>query len=64
MALVGILHKGIALVHRTAGHTAILGEDSLHIRFLHHGCVEVSNEDPRVDRLGVILVGYVACLDL
>lgn len=64
MALIGILDKGIALVHRTAGHTAILGEDGLHIRLLHHSCVEVSDENPRVDGFGVILVGYVACLDL
>lgn len=64
MALIGILDKGIALVHGTAGHTAILGENGLHIRLLHHSCVEVSNEDPRVDGLGVILVGYIACLDL
>lgn len=64
MALVGILDKGIALVHRTAGHTAILGEDGLHIWLLHHSCVEVSNENPRVDGFGVILVGYIARLDL
>lgn len=62
--LAGVLDEGVALVHRAAQHAAVLGEDALHVRLLHHGCVQVANEHPRVDGLWIRLVGHVAGLDL
>lgn len=62
--LAGVLDKSVALVHGATQHAAILGEDALHVRLLHHRRVQVANEDPRVDGLWIRLVGHVTGLDL
>lgn len=64
MSLAGILDKGIALVHGAAQHTAILGEDTLHVWLLHHSCVEVANKHPGIDGFWICLVGHITGLDL
>lgn len=62
--LTGVLDKSVALVHGTAQHPAIFGEDALHVWLLHHCCVQVANKHPRVDGLWICLVGHIAGLDL
>lgn len=62
--LAGVLDEGVALVHGASQDPAVLGEDALHVRLLHHRRVQVADEDPRVDGLRVRLVGHVAGVDL
>lgn len=59
-SLVGELDEGKALVHRTAHDLAILAEDGLHVSLGDQQRVEVSDEDPGVERARVRLVGHVA----
>lgn len=58
--LVGELNEGVALVHGAAHDLAILGEDGLHICLGDQQSVQVADEDPRVQRARVRLVGDVA----
>lgn len=58
--LVGVLHEGIALVDGAAHDLAILGEDGLDISLGDQQSVQIADEDPRVERARVRLVGDVA----
>ena len=62
--LADVLNKGVSLVHRAAHDLAVFGEDGLDVRLGDHGCVEVADEDARVEGARVILVGHVAGLGL
>lgn len=58
--LVGVLNEGVALVDGAAHDLAILGKDGLHVRLGDQQRVQVADEDPRVERAWVRLVGDVA----
>lgn len=58
--LVGELNEGVALVDGAAHDLPILGEDGLHVRLGDQQRVQVADEDPRVQRALVRLVGDVA----
>lgn len=58
--LVGVLHEGVALVDGAAHDLAILGEDGLDVRLGDQQRVQVADEDSRVQRARVRLVGDVA----
>lgn len=57
---IGVLNEGVALVDRASYDLAVFGEDGLDIRLGDQQGVEVADEDPRVERAWVGLVGDVA----
>lgn len=58
--LVRVLDKSITFVDGAAHDHAVLAEDGLHVSFGHQHGVQVPNEDARVQRTRVRLIGYVA----
>lgn len=58
--LVGVLDKSVTLVNGAAHDHAILAKDGLHVGFGHQHGVQVPDEDARVQRTWVRLIGHVA----
>lgn len=58
--LVRELDESVAFVDRAAHDHAVLAEDGLHVGFGHQHGVQVPDEDARVQRTRVRLVGHVA----
>lgn len=62
MSLTHVLYKRVTFVHRAANYFPILCKDCFDVTFFDNGCVQIADEDSRVDGLWVILIGDIAGL--